>query len=70
VRNGSMGTCCKSLGATTGTVAGWIVGGWMTMSSSGLKLGGSITSSAGLPKTGGTLGALTVGGMGGGGYIG
>jgi len=47
--------------------------GWMTMSSGGLKLGGSIIPPppVGLPKIGGTLGApKTGGGMGGGGYTG
>lgn len=68
VRDGSMGTNCGSLGAAMG--GGNTVGGRITISSSGrLKLGGSITSPAGLPKTPGAMGASpTGGGTGGGGY--
>jgi len=76
VRGGSTGMGCKPLGATPGggnIVAGWTTawaGGWMTMASDGLKLGGSITPLVGEPKTVGTIGAApTGGGIGGGGYI-
>lgn len=76
VRGGSTGAEYDSLGAIMGggnNVAGWVTApaaGWITMLPGGPKLGGSITPPpAGLPKTAGTIGALSiVGGISGGGY--